>query len=151
MKIKKFFTFIISGILALSLISCSSKYDSTTVRQYSDNITKNILNSMADLNYEGFSKKLDNTMKELTPDNAAFLNLVMPIQNAVGTYEKNSLEFVEAEVQKGTINVLYKAKFTNEDEPVRISISFKEDDPDHKVCGLLFNSPKIEELSKENK
>ena len=109
MKIKKFLTFIIGCILALSLISCSSK------------------------------------------DNTAFLNLVMPIQNAVGTYEKNSLEFIDAEVQKGTINVLYKAKFTNEDEPVRISISFKEDDPDHKVCGLLFNSPKIEELSKENK
>lgn len=63
MKIKKFLTFIIGGILALSLISCSSKYDSTTVRQYSDNITKNILNSMADLNYEGFSEKFDDTMK----------------------------------------------------------------------------------------
>ncbi|MEG1003500.1 MAG: hypothetical protein RSD13_01290 [Clostridium sp.] len=151
MNTKKFITLIVSLVFALSLVSCSSDYDSKSVREYSDSITTNILSSMSSLNYEDFIKDFNDDMMQMAPDKSAFINLVMPIQNAVGTYEENSLEFIEAKLQKDTINVLYSAKFTNEDKRVKISISFKEDDPNHKVSGLFFNSPKIEELSKDAK
>lgn len=146
MKLKKFLLVILGTIFTISLMACSSNYDASNIREYSDNITKNILTSMSDLNYEDFRKDFD----EMFPDKAAFIKLVMPIQEAVGTYEEGSLEFIQAKKDKDSVSLLYKSKFTKEDKPVNISISFKEVDSKYKVCGLYFSSPKIRELSKEN-
>ncbi|GAA0071393.1 hypothetical protein UT300003_29170 [Clostridium sardiniense] len=150
MKLKKFLLVILGTIFTISLMACSSNYDASNIREFSDNITKNILTSMSDLNYEDFRKDFDESMDEMFPDKAAFIKLVMPIQESVGTYEEGSLEFIQAKKDKDSVSLLYKSKFTKEDKPVNISISFKEVDSKYKVCGLYFSSPKIRELSKEN-
>lgn len=137
-------TFLIS-ILIFNFISCSNKkinFDDT--RSYSDKITNDILISINDLDYNGFIKNFDENMKEISSNETEFLNLVMPIKGAIGTYEDGSLEFVQGKKSKGFTSIIYKAKFSNEVEPVNISISFAE--KNHKVSGLYFNSPKIKEL-----
>lgn len=149
MTLKKFLLVILGTIFTISIVACSSNYDVSDIRKYSDNITKNILISMSDLNYEDFRKDFDKSMDEIFPDKAAFIKLVMPIQEAVGTYEEDSLEFIQAKKDKDSISLLYKSKFTKENGPVNISISFKEVDSNYKVYGLYFSSPKIKELSKE--
>lgn len=146
MKLKKFICILIGSIFIISLVGCSSKINESSIKKYSDSITENILISMSDLNYDEFKKDFDTQMDELVPDKASFINLVMPIQNAVGTYEKGSLQFVQAKKGKDVISIIYKAKFTKEKEPVNISISFKNIDSKHKVCNLYFSSPKIKEL-----
>ncbi|MDQ0150659.1 hypothetical protein ACFO6R_07000 [Eubacterium multiforme] len=149
MKLKKFICILIGSIFIISLVGCSSKIDESSIKKYSDSITENILFSMSDLNYDEFKKDFDTQMDELVPDKASFINLVMPIQNAVGTYEKGSLQFVQAKKGKDIISIIYRAKFTKEKEPVNISISFKDDTSKHKVCNLYFSSPKIKELPKK--
>ena len=149
MKLKKFICILIGSIFIISLVGCSSKIDESSIKKYSDSITENILISMSDLNYDEFKKDFDTQMDELVPDKASFINLVMPIQNAVGTYEKGSLQFVQAKKDKDITSIIYRAKFTKEQEQVNISISFKNIDSKHKVCNLYFSSPKIKELSKK--
>lgn len=149
MKLKKFIFVLIGSIFIISLVSCSSKIDESSIRKYSDSIMENILISMSDLNYDEFKKDFDTQMDELVPDKASFINLVMPIQNAVGTYEKDSLQFVQAKKDKDITSIIYRAKFTKETEPVNISISFKDINSKHKVCNLYFSSPKIKELYKK--
>ena len=149
MKLKKFIFVLVGSIFIISLVSCSSKIDESSIRKYSDSIMENILISMSDLNYDEFKKDFDTQMDELVPDKASFINLVMPIQNAVGTYEKDSLQFVQAKKDKDITSIIYKAKFTKETEPVNISISFKDINSKHKVCNLYFSSPKIKELYKK--
>lgn len=149
MKLKKFIFVLIGSIFIISLVSCSSKIDESSIRKYSDSIMENILISMSDLNYDEFKKDFDTQMDELVPDKASFINLVMPIQNAVGTYEKSSLQFVQAKKDKDITSIIYRAKFTKETEPVNISISFKDINSKHKVCNLYFSSPKIKELYKK--
>lgn len=149
MKLKKFIFVLIGSIFIISLVSCSSKIDESSIRKYSDSIMENILISMSDLNYDEFKKDFDTQMDELVPDKASFINLVMPIQNAVGTYEKGSLQFVQAKKDKDITSIIYRAKFTKETEPVNISISFKDINSKHKVCNLYFSSPKIKELYKK--
>ena len=149
MKLKKFIFVLVGSIFIISLVSCSSKIDESSIRKYSDSIMENILISMSDLNYDEFKKDFDTQMDELVPDKASFINLVMPIQNAVGTYEKDSLQFVQAKKDKDITSIIYRAKFTKETEPVNISISFKDINSKHKVCNLYFSSPKIKELYKK--
>ncbi len=149
MKLKKFIFVLVGSIFIISLVSCSSKIDKSSIRKYSDSIMENILISMSDLNYDEFKKDFDTQMDELVPDKASFINLVMPIQNAVGTYEKDSLQFVQAKKDKDITSIIYRAKFTKETEPVNISISFKDINSKHKVCNLYFSSPKIKELYKK--
>lgn len=149
MKLKKFIFVLIGSIFIISLVSCSSKIDESSIRKYSDSIMENILISMSDLNYDEFKKDFDTQMDELVPDKTSFINLVMPIQNAVGTYEKGSLQFVQAKKDKDITSIIYRAKFTKETEPVNISISFKDINSKHKVCNLYFSSPKIKELYKK--
>lgn len=145
MKFKSLILVFLFSILSFTLIFCSDdKVDISSTRSYSDEITKEILNSINNLDYDNFIKNLDNNMKEIATNETEFLSLVMPIKGAIGTYEENSLEFVRAKKSKDYINMLYKAKFSDETEPVNISISFDENN--HKISGLYFNSPKIKEL-----
>jgi|WetSurMetagenome_2_1015567.scaffolds.fasta_scaffold311183_1 hypothetical protein len=111
--------------------------DVTQLRTYSDPETENILISINNNDYAGFSKDLDQVMKNTLPQ-SAFSQLYSQIKSSIGDYI--SKEFAGASANNDVTTVLYQAQYTDEPSGVWITISFNSD---KKVAGLYFNSPKM--------
>ena len=111
--------------------------DVNQIRGYADSETENVVVSLNNNNYAGFSKDFDQAMKTLTPE-TAYVKLYNQIKTLVGDYQSDQFESLSQ--NNNIITVLYLAKYSNEPAGVWVSISF---DSDAKVGGLYFISPKL--------
>jgi hypothetical protein len=111
--------------------------DVNQIRGYADSETENVVVSLNNNNYAGFSKDFDQAMKTLTPE-TAYVKLYNQIKTLVGDYQSDQFESLSQ--NNNIITVLYLAKYSNEPDGVWISISF---DSDTKIGGLYFISPKL--------
>ncbi len=144
MRIKKI-SFLLSIIFLLSFFtSCGKKIDTEGLRSYSDGALESILMAANKDDYEKYSKDFSDKMKELlTEKNFKQQNKV--IKEKIGDYV--SKEFVKATIKRDKgidyIVAIYKAKYTDEPKEVMVSITFRENDENHKVEGLFMTSPKL--------
>jgi len=112
--------------------------DVNKVRAYADSETENILTSLNNNDYTGFSIDLDQVMKNAMPQ-TGFDKLYKQIQSTVGNYQ--SKEFGSVLMQNNILTVKYHTGYSLEPGGVWVTISF---DSDQKVAGLYFNSPKLQ-------
>ncbi|MCR6514862.1 MULTISPECIES: hypothetical protein [Clostridium] len=152
MKLRKIIPILFILLSLFSFVGCTnSKENTDEVLKYSTPIVENVLESVNSLDYDSLKDKLSKEMLEMMKDKESFISLMMPIKGKIGDYEAGSLKFVESMKKKDYISMLYEANFSSEKEPVMISVTFKDDDKEHKIQELYINSPKIQELAKNNK
>lgn len=151
MKFKKFIPILLILISTFLLAGCSKNENNGETLKYSTQIVENVLESINTLDYDSFKENVGPNMNELVKSKETFISLMMPIKNSIGEYQKGSLKFIDSMKRKDYISLLYEADFSSENEPVKISATFKEDDPSHKIQELYLNSPKVKELMQNNK
>ncbi|MBN1298225.1 MAG: DUF3887 domain-containing protein [Actinobacteria bacterium] len=106
------------------------------VAEFSDPIAENILVSMNNSDYPGFSKDFDNVMKsELSEE--SFPDFLSQVSGAFGKYKEGSKNIVGVSVNNDMTTATYKADFENAEE-VNVEIVFKKIDGQMKVVGLWF-------------
>ncbi len=142
MEKKKTLLMLAFVLIFIFSFGCAAKVNVNEVRSYSDSITENLLIAMNNGDYEMFSANLSPTMKKAIPQ-SEFPKLIEQIEGKIGKYIPNSKQFKRAYASGGFVNVIYEAKFTNENSPVTIRVVFKEINGKHEVTGLWFNSPKL--------
>jgi hypothetical protein len=116
--------------------------DVQQIRSYADPETDTVLSSLNTNDYAAFSRDFNAVMKNAVPE-SAFAGLYSQQKSTVGDYQ-NSREFESASSQNGIVTIRYLAKYANEPGGVWVTISF---DANHKIAGLLFNSPKLTEAA----
>jgi hypothetical protein len=140
---------IISGIF-ISLTGCSSKTSKTTVvpttasaevGAAADTITENILTSLDNNDYTGFSKNLDQTAKS-TLTQTSFDQLYSLIKSSVGNYQ--SKELVSATAQGNTTTVVYIAKYSSEPANVTATLGLQPLNGTLYISAFSLDSPKIQ-------
>ena len=141
MKLKLAVSLLLVVILLFSF-GCAAKVDVEAVRSYADSMTENLLIGMNKEDYTVFSRDFDEAMKKAIPE-SKFSDLIAQINGKIGSYVPNSKEFERAYKTGKFVNVVYKAKFTNESSPVTVRIVFNEVNGEHKISGIWFNSPKL--------
>ena len=117
---------------------CAKMADDT---QLINDAAENILISMNDTDYAGFSKDFDETMKaELTE--AAFPDFVSAINGSNGNYKAGSKKLTDGNVKedKELIFASYLADFDNFND-VAFEVTFKEMANEKKAVGLWFLGP----------
>ncbi len=111
--------------------------DVDELKAYADPETENVLASLNNNDYAAFSKDLDQAMKSAFTQQS-FDQLRNQIKSAVGDYR--SKYFRAATMQNTITTVIYLTSYSDEPSAVWVTISF---DPDQKVAGLYFSSPKL--------
>ncbi len=137
----------ISLFLVLALVfafGCAAKVDVSEVRSYADSMSENLLTAINGKNYEMFSRDFDSAMENAV-SKSKFSTLLAQINGKIGAYIPNSKEFERAYKSGKFMNVVYKAKFTNETSSVTVRIVFDEVNGKHKISGLWFDSPKLKQ------
>jgi hypothetical protein len=141
MKLKLAVSLLLVAVLLFSF-GCAAKVDVDAVRSYADSMTENLLIGMNNKNYAVFSRDFDETMKKALPE-PKFSDLIAQINGKIGSYVPNSKEFERAYKTGNFVNVVYKAKFTEESSPVTVRVVFSEVNGEHKISGIWFDSPKL--------
>ena len=118
-------------IMALPLLSGCGQ-----VAKYSDPIAENILISMNNRDYEGFSKDFDENMKRELSE-AAFPDFIDAINNQVGDYVSGSKKMTGVNIENGLTTATYMVDFEAL-EDVTMDVVYQEIDGKMKVVGLWF-------------
>lgn len=140
--------FILTALLSLVLFAgaCASSTpaltptQTSTVREYADPMTENLLQAINQNDYAKFTANFDETMKNSITQEA-FGTLKTQLQSRIGDYV--SKEFVSTQNQSGFTVVIYSAKFTIETEPVVLTMSFHEVGGQQQIGGFYLNSPRL--------
>lgn len=133
---KKLSSILCTILISFSLFGCASKLDYSEVNSYSDNITSILLNSINQLDYDTFSSYLSDDMKD-SYTLGTFQKEGSEILRELGSFE--SLSFYAGEKRNGYIYIIYDVSYSHSENPVSISITFKENDDSHKVYALYFD------------
>ncbi|MGG7162915.1 DUF3887 domain-containing protein [Clostridium ihumii] len=149
--IKKSIIILSTFLITLSLTACGEKVDTEALQNYSNDIASKVITAMDKKDYNKiesyFSDEMKKTFSKETFDEQATL-----ISNTLGAYKSH--EFFKGETKDGYVRALYKANFAKENN-VLISVVYKENDENHKVEGILYQSKGLQkaakELKKENK
>ncbi len=139
---------LILGTLAITVImsllsGCSSTTTpaDTAVNQTSvAPIVTNILTSLNNNNYSGFSQNFSQTMKNAI-NQSAFDKLYSQIQTTVGDYQTDL--FFSAANKAGAVNLVYFAQYSKEPAGVSVSITVQTVNGAYQVQGLVLSSPNL--------
>jgi hypothetical protein len=139
---------LILGTLAITLImgllsGCSSTttpLDPNVIHPAVDPIVSNILTSLNNNNYSGFSQNFSQTMKNAI-NQSAFDKLYSQIQTAVGDYQADL--FFSAANKSGAVNLVYLAQYSKEPAGVSVSVTVQPVNGAYQVQGLVLNSPNL--------
>lgn len=106
------------------------------IRKFADPMTENLLLMINADNYGQFGQDFSQQMKEAIPE-SKYKEIRDGIQTKFGTYV--SKEFVSAEIRENYIAVLYKGKFSQEEEPVLVKSVFVKENNKIRVGGFWLN------------
>jgi hypothetical protein len=134
MRIKKIA--IIAAITAILILAVPVLSGCGSVARYSDPIAENILISMNNRDYAGFSKDFDATMKSEL-DEASFPGFVDAVNGQVGDYVAGSKNMTGFNIENGLTTATYKVKFEAV-EDVTMDVIYRKIDDEMKVVGLWF-------------
>jgi hypothetical protein len=129
-------------VLGLAVVGCNraEPVDEAEVRAYADSMVENILQSMKEGDYTGFSRDFDRQMKSALTE-SVFLETHAGIQKKIGEYI--SKEFWKVYHEDDLVVTYYRARFTGEEEDVFVQAVFQETDGKICVAGFLLDSPKL--------
>lgn len=127
-------------VLATTIFNACSKAGKNEPPSASG-IVEEILFGINENDYAKFSAHFDSTMKTALPESA--FGKITGLKAVIGQYTPGSKKFIRADRKQEYIVVLYKAKFTNEEKDVIVTVSFREIKGEPKVSGLWFASPKL--------
>lgn len=111
---------------------------------YASDMADNMMAGIETGDYAAFSRDFSDTLKE-EMDEDAFAALSETLSSTVGAYESKSF-YQAADSKKDDVVytvVVYKAKFSDEDADVLMTVSFSGAQDSKKIEGLFFNSPKL--------
>jgi hypothetical protein len=139
--------FCLAIILLLSLNAgisgCSpanTPVNTPVVRSSVDPIVTNIMTSLNNNDYTGFSRNFSQTMKNAI-NQSAFTKLCNQMQSDVGDYQSDV--FYSAANKAGLTNLVYFAQYSKEPAGVSVSLSVQSVNGAYQVQGLVFNSPDL--------
>lgn len=139
MRKKLFYS--ISILIILSLFAgCSKEIEYSQVSNYADDVTTGLLSSMNELDYNKFSSYLSDEMSS-SYDLAAFQTETNEILANLGSFQ--SLIFDYGEKHGDYLYLIYDTTYSNADQKIRISITFKENDEAHRIYEFYFDSTSI--------
>jgi len=122
------------------LVGCGSRERPKVrdVLSYADPIVDTLLAGLDEGKYQKFSRYFDAQMRRALNSNS-FMQLRQQIINRVGRYQ--SRQFDRIGTKGEFIAVIYKCQFEN--DLVTIRVVFRQEDPNHRVTGLWFTSPRL--------
>lgn len=139
MRKKLFYS--ISILIILSLFAgCTKEIEYSQVSNYADNVTTALLSSMNELDYNKFSSHLSDEMNS-SYDLATFQKETNEILANLGSFQ--SLSFNYGEKHGDYLYIIYNATYSNSEDEIKISITFKENDEAHKIYEFYFDSASI--------
>jgi len=106
------------------------------VAEFSDPIAENILVSMNNGDYAGFSRDFDDVMKRELSE-AAFPEFLSAINGSVGNYVEGSMNLTGVKVENNLTTASYTVDFEGM-EGVTMDVVFQKIDDKMKVVGLWF-------------
>jgi len=133
---------VISGIAALlsGCASTSTPLNTPVIQTSVDPIVTNILTSLDNNDYAGFSQNFSQAMKNAI-NQSAFDKLYNQMQANVGDYQSDV--FYSAANKAGSMNLVYFAQFSKEPAGISVSLSVQSINGAYQVQGLVFNSPNL--------
>jgi Protein of unknown function (DUF3887) len=139
---------LILGILLITTImtllsGCSSAptpLNQTVIHSSIDPIVTNILTSLNNNDYAGFSQNFNQTMKNAI-NQSAFDKLYTQMQTAVGNYQ--SVLFFSTANKSGAVNLVYFAQYSQEPAGVSVSVTVQPVNGAYQVQGLVLSSPNL--------
>jgi hypothetical protein len=133
----------LAGTVIMVSTGCSSKSPAVTagdIQPSMDPVEGNILTSLHNDDYAGFSRDFNQTLKN-TLNKSAFDLLYSQTKTLVGDYQ--SSEFLSAGYQNGTLTVGYIAQYSKEPAGVVITLVAQAHNDTFLVQGLNFDSPNL--------
>jgi hypothetical protein len=133
----------LAGIIVILSTACSSTSPSVAVAEIQpsvDPIAGNVLTSLNNNDYAGFSRDFNQTLKN-TLNKSAFDQLYNQTKTLVGDYQ--SSEFLSAGNQNGILTVLYIAQYSKEPAGVVVTLAAQANNDSYLVQGLNFDSPNL--------
>lgn len=143
-KIKNFVmgALAILGIAAL-LSGCgptATPVNTAVVQTSVDPIVTNILTSLNNNDYAGFSQSFSQTMKNAI-NKSAFDKFYSQMQTAVGDYQSDL--FFSMTNKSGSVSVIYIAQYSKEPAGVSVSVTVQPVNSSYEVQGLVLSSPSL--------
>jgi hypothetical protein len=120
--------------------SVTTLINTPVVQTSVDPIVTNILTSLNNNDYAGFSQNFSQTMKNAI-NQSAFDKLYNQMQSDVGDYQSDV--FYSAANKAGLTNLVYFAQYSKETAGVSVSLSVQSVNGVYQVQGLVFNSPNL--------
>lgn len=139
----KFVMMMVIAISGMLLTGCGKELSETDV-PYAGPMLDNILEGIADQDYEKFSKDFSPNMKESVKEND-FQALVATLDTKLGEYEERS--FSNATQTKSAMDVMlvtYQARYSKESD-VKITMYFSDSNGNKLIEGFLIDSPALEQ------
>jgi hypothetical protein len=130
-------TYLVQGLSFDSPNLRGQPLDVARIRSYADSETENALVSLSKNDYTGFSRDLDQAVKNAIPQ-SDFVKLYNQNKSAIGDYQ--SKQFESASTQNNILTLRYLAQYSAEPAGVWVTISF---DSDNRIGGLFFDSPNL--------
>lgn len=117
-----------------------TKTNQAQIRAAAGTIMENILQALAEGEYEAYVRDWDDELKKLHPP-AVFEQKRRILKEKIGRYV--SKEFVKLEANDGVFVVHYSAFFTREQGQVKVRLVLTRRNGDYKVTGLWFDAPAL--------
>lgn len=130
--------FLNAGISGCS--AATTSVNTPVVQSAVEPIVTNILTSLNNNDYVGFSQNFSQTMKNAI-NQSAFAKLYSQMQSDVGDYQ--TVIFYSAANKAGLMNLVYFAQFSKEPAGVSVSLSVQSVNVAYQVQGLVFTSPNL--------
>jgi len=138
---------VLAAVLALTALLAGCGIKEADV-PYADDMAQNMMQGLKQNDYAMFSRDLSDTMKGAI-DADAFAAMVDQLSATIGTYE--SMSFYQASNTKQNdvayTSVIYKAKFSDEEGDVLVTVTFSGEEGSKVIDGLFFTSPKLREAA----
>jgi Protein of unknown function (DUF3887) len=137
------FTIILLLALSAGISGCSAAaapVNTPVVQSAVDPIVTNILTSLNNNDYAGFSRNFSQVMKNAI-NQSAFNKLYSQMQTAVGNYQSDV--FYSAANKAGSMNLVYFAQYSKEPAGVSVSLSVQSVNGAYQVQGLVLSSPNL--------
>ena len=140
---KRVLFLMMAALMAAALLGGCGGFKESDVA-YADDMAENMLQGLSQNDYAVFSRDFSDTLKGGI-DETAFAAMVEQISPVIGTYESKSFSQAADTTQNDVTYtvVVYKAKYSDEDADVLVTVTFGGEEGSKKIEGVFFNSPKL--------
>lgn len=140
---KRIFMLVAAVLMAAGVLAgCGGMKESDVA--YANDMTENMLQGLSQNDYGVFSRDFSETLKGAI-DETAFAAMADQITPVIGTYESKAFAQA-ADTKQNDVTytmVVYKAKYSDEDADVLVTVTFGGEEGSKMIEGVFFNSPKL--------